>query len=112
MKTFKLTNFPKKYLHNTNDTELQRELIGSIKNNDDFQKYLLTSSEIGQRLQEKIDLQVTDGKLNDARIRRQLDSMYKSVLRIQNPYEIVFKDISKFYGQNPIILWLKVRVES
>ena len=94
-KTLTLTNFPRnhdvlgvflqlKYLQLLNDAEFQKELIGSITNNDNFQKYLLASSEIGQHLQEKIDLQVTHGKLNDARVRHQLDSLYKNVLRRQN----------------------------
>ena len=87
-KTLKLTNFPRddsalglfsqlKYLDNINDAEFQRELIGSIKNNEDLQKYFLVLSEIGQHLKDEIDLQVADGELNDGRVRHQLDSQYK-----------------------------------
>ena len=67
-----------------------------------YKKYLLASSEIGQHLQEEIDLQVTAGKSNDACVRNVLDPVYKNVLRRQNQYEISFKNISKVDGPNPI----------
>ena len=68
-----------------------------------WKKYLLTSGKIGQHLKEEIDLQVTEGRLKDAQLRNQLDPLYKNVLRRQNPYEIVFKGMSRFDGQNPIV---------
>lgn len=46
-------------------------------------------------MQEEIDLEVTDGKLNDVPVRN-LPEETKS-------YETVFKDISKFDKQNPIV---------
>lgn len=109
-KTLKLTNFPRndsalglfsqlKYLDNINEAEFQRELIGSIKSDDDLQKCLLASSEKRLHLQEEIDLQVTVGKFKNDRVRHQRHSLYKNVLRRQNPCEIVFKDISKFGNQ-------------
>ena len=106
--------FPQfKYLNNVNDLEFQRELISSIQNNEDWQKNLLASDEIGQHLQEQTDLQVKDGRLNVACVRNQLDRLYKIVLRKQTPYKIVFIDISKLDGQNPIIgSLLKLRVRN
>ena len=53
-------------------------------------------------MQEDIDLQAIDCKLNNANVRNLLDLLYKNTLRRQNPYKIVFKDISKLYKQNPI----------
>ena len=57
-------------------------------------------------------MQVTKGRLYDARVTNQLDPLYKNVLRRQNPYEIVLKDISKFDGQNPVTGSLLVEIES
>lgn len=53
-------------------------------------------------MQKDIDLQAIDCKLNNANVRNLLDLLYKNTLRRQNPYKIVFKDISKLYKQNPI----------
>lgn len=53
-------------------------------------------------MQEDIDLQAIDCKLNNANVRNLLDLLYKNTLRRQNPYKIVFKDISKLYKQNPM----------
>ena len=90
-KKLKLTNFPRnhnvlvlflqlKYLDNINDSEFQREFVGTIKNNSNLQTHILASGEIGHLLQEGIDLQNTDGKLNDACVRNLLDPLYKNVL--------------------------------
>ena len=76
--TIKLTNFPRnhnvsvlfpelQYLDNINDAEFQRSIIGSIQNRDDLQQYLLASSEIGQSIQDEIDI------------------IYKNVMLKQNP---------------------------
>ena len=48
-------------------------------------------------------MQITDNKLNNASVRRKFDPLYKNILLRQNPFELVFKDISTFDGQNPII---------
>ena len=62
-------------------------------------------SKIGQSIQDNIDMIVivTDGRLNDARGRQIHDPIDKNVMRKQNSFEIIFKDSSKFYAQNPII---------
>ena len=57
-------------------------------------------------------MQVKDSILNDNRVRNQLDPLHKNVLRRQNPYEILFKDISKFDGQNSINGSLLAEIES
>ena len=62
-------------------------------------------------MQEDIDLLVTDGKLNIASVRQKLDSLYKSILLRQNPFELVFKDVSTFDGQNPLIENLLSEIE-
>ena len=87
-------------------------MIDVINAIEDLQKYLLASIEIGQNMQDWDDLVVTDDKLNDTSISQALDPVYKNVLRKQNPFEIVFKDISKFDGQNYILRNLLGQIKS
>ena len=49
---------------------------------------------------EEIDMYVTNDKLINASVRCGLDPFYKNVLQRKNPYDSVFKGISKFDGQN------------
>ena len=58
------------------------------------------------------NLLVTDARLNDVHVRNKLNPLYKNFLQRQNPYEIVFRDISKFDGQNPLIGSLLAETES
>ena len=57
---------------------------------------------------------VTDGKLNDAAVchASALNPDYKNFLKYYNLPEVVFKDISKFDVQNPIIGSLLTQIES
>lgn len=48
-----------------------------MENRLDLRYNLLLTSKIGKLEQEKIDLQVTEGKWNFARIRNQLDLLYE-----------------------------------
>lgn len=41
---------------------------------------VIASGKIGRHLQQEINLQVTHAKLNDARVKNLLDSIYKNVL--------------------------------
>ena len=77
-----------------------------------MQKHLLTSSEIVQLLKEEIGLQVTDRRLDDAPVGNQLDTLYKNVLRQQNPPKIVFNNITTFDVQNLIIDRLLTETET
>lgn len=121
-KALKLANIPRnhsvsvlfqqlRYLDNMNDSEFHKELIGTIKNNDDLQKYFLASGEIGQHLQDEIDLQDIDHKLNDGHVRNLLDPLYKNILQRKNMYEFAFKTISKFGKHNPTICSLLGEIE-
>ena len=55
-------------------------------------------------------MQITHNKLNNASVRRKFDPLYKNILLRQNPFELVFKDISTFDGQNPIISKLLLEI--
>ena len=42
-------------------------------------------------------------RINDASFRQKLDPISKTISRRQNPLELVFKDISTFDAENPIV---------
>ena len=77
-------------LNNAFDSDFQQDLISKIEPSEDLRNYLLTSREIGEVIQEDIDMIVTDGKLNDTVVKQRLDHLYKNLLRRQNRYEVVF----------------------
>lgn len=77
-----------------------------------FAKLPSASADIAQHLQEEIDLEVTDGRLNDALVRNVQDSVYKDVLPWQNSCEIVLRKISKFDEHNLIIGSLLTKIKS
>ena len=54
-------------------------------------------------MQEDIDLYITSNRLNKASFRRKLNLIAKNLIQRQNPLESIFKDISTFDIQNPII---------
>ena len=66
------------------ETKLQQKLIRNIKNDKYLRDYSMSISEVGQLAQKNNNLQVTVGMLN-------------------YPYEIFFKDKSKFVRLNSII---------
>ena len=75
-----------------------------------MQKFLLGSSDIGDSIQEGINVVVTNNKLRNATYVDTLETAYKNELRKLNPYEVLFKDISIFDVQNPITGSLLSRV--
>ena len=83
------------------EIKFQQELIRT-KNSEDVKNYLLTTSELGKLVQEKIDLLVIDGRLNGAHIRNQYP-LYKNFIRSPNSLEKIFRDRSKFDWQNTIL---------
>ena len=67
-----------------------------LNNEEDNRQYLLSDSELRNFVQQGIDLQVTGSRMNDARIRNQLDPYNKNVVRSQNPTEFFFRGKSKY----------------
>ena len=55
---------------------------------------------------------VTDGKFNDASVRRALNTKYLSVMKKSNPIDVVFKDKAKCLKQNSIIGTLLTQIQS
>ena len=82
------------YLRITADANIPRE---------DVQKYILATSDFAKSIQTDINHYVTRDRINDASFRQKLDPMSKNILRRQNPLELVFKDISTFDAENPIV---------
>ena len=72
-------------------------LAGDIKN------FLLGTSDYARSIQSDIDLYVTRGRRNQARIYCKLDPIEKSVCRTENPLALLFKAVANFDAQNPVI---------
>ena len=64
---------------------------------------MLGTSNYAQEIQSDIDLYVTKGRHNKASFRRKLDPIEKNVWRTENPLALLFKDVSNFDAQNPVI---------
>ena len=90
------------------NSSVNEHFFGKIANNaetpsEDVQKYLLATSDFTEDMQDNINLNFTRDRLNNASFRQTLDPIAKNVFRKQNPLELVFKDISTFDAQNPIV---------
>ena len=73
---------------------------GANNPKEDVQKYLLATSDFAKSMQTDINLYVTRDRIS---FRQKLDPISKNILRRQNPLELVFKDISTFDAENPIV---------
>ena len=79
---------------------------------EDVQKYLLATSDFAKSMQTDINHYVTKDRINDACFRQKLDPISKNILRRQNPFELVFEDISTFDAENPIAASLLREVDT
>ena len=61
---------------------------------EDVQKYLLATSDFAKSIQTDINHYVTRDRINNASFRQKLDPISKNILRRQNPFELVFEDLS------------------
>ena len=86
----------------SSDTDFQQEIVknGLIK---DVKKFLLATCEFGQEIHGEIDLYVTNDRLNEAIFRRKLDLVSKNIIKNQNSFELLFKDLEHFDTKNPVI---------
>ena len=76
---------------------------GGVIDNIALQKYLLVTGLLKDSIQNSLDMIVTNGKFNNAGIRRALDTKYPTIMRKPNAIDVVFKDKAKFDAQNPVI---------
>ena len=70
---------------------------------DDIKNVLSGTSDYARGIQSDIDLYVTRGRHNQASVRRKLDPIEKSVWRTEKPLALLFKDVTNFDAQNPVI---------
>ena len=70
---------------------------------EDVQKYILTTSDFAKSIQTDINHYVARDRINDASLRQKLDTISDNILRKQNLLHVVFKDISTFDAENPIV---------
>ena len=111
--TKRLKNFPAGYVGN-----FYRNLADNVDTSSDFfaqifkdanipredvQKYLLATSDFAKSIQTDINHYVTRDRINNASFRQKLDPISKNILRRQNPFELVFEDLSTFDAENPIV---------
>ena len=61
------------------------------------------TSDYGRNIQENINSVVTDGRFNNAVVRRLFDEKNKGVFELPVPLNVTFKDAKKFDVQNPVI---------
>ena len=100
------------YLDHLEDPAIKDVIKDGIVDNLSLQKYLLETGLLKDSIQDSLDMIVTNGKLNDASVRRALDTKYLSVMKKSNPMDFVFKDKAKFDTQNPIIGTLLTQIQS
>ena len=68
-----------------------------------LEKFLLVTDLLQDSIQENLDIIVRDGDFNNASIRQALDTKFPSVMKKQNPIEVMFKDKSKFDVQKILL---------
>ena len=64
---------------------------------------LLTMSDFAKKMQTQINNYVTKGRINNTTFRQKLDPISENNMRKQNPFELVFEDISTFDAENPTV---------
>ena len=84
------------------------EFYGRIVNNfdipsDDVPKYILPATNFAKGMPTDINHYLTKDKINQASFSQKLDTISKSIIRWQNPVELVFEDISTYNVENPIV---------
>ena len=120
----KLTNFSRAYsrlFYKEKARDLKTD-IGSVAAQkidgenepltEDVKDFLQATTDYIQEIQSDIDLYVALGKHNEASFRRKLDPIEKNVWRKENPLELVFKEISNFDAQTPVIGFLLREIAS
>ena len=112
--TKRLKNFPAGYMGNfyrnlaDKVDNVQSNFLSAISGDkdipkDDIQKYLLATCDFAKSMQTDINHYGTKDRINDASFRQKLEPISKNIIRRQNPLELVFKDISTFDSENPIV---------
>ena len=110
-----MKNFPAGYvgsfyrnLADNVDNFIGSDFYGRMANDsnipsDDIEKYILATSFFAKGIQTDINHYVSRDRINNANFRQKLDPISKSILKRQNPLELLFEDISTFDSKYPIV---------
>ena len=86
----------------SHDIDFQQQLVNNLLS-EDVKKFPLATSNFGEEIQWKLDLYITNNRLNEASFRRKLDPISKNIIRNKNPIELLLERVKHFDGQNPVI---------
>ena len=79
-------------------------MINLIRNRDDLKKWLLATSNYGNKIQQDINAIVGhDEKFNNVIVIHALDLKDEAIFRNPNPINVNFYDMKKFDEVNPVI---------
>ena len=91
------------YLSHLENSAIKDAVRDGVVDDIASQKYFLATGLLKDSIQNSLDMIVTDGKCNNAGIRRALDTKYSTIITKPNPIDVAFKDKAKFDTQNPVI---------
>ena len=80
------------YLGHLENPAIKDVVRDGVVDNIALQKYLLVTGVLKDSIQNSLDMIVTDGKFNNAGIRRALHTKYRTIIKKPNPINVVFKD--------------------
>ena len=84
--------------------DFNNKVLDLLRNREDLKKWLLATSDYGNKLQEDLNAIVgCDEKFNNAIVRHALDLKNAGIFQNPKPLNLTYHDVKKFDLQNPII---------
>ena len=90
------------YFAEANNSAIDDVILGNKRDDLSIQKFLLSKGVLEDAVLDNLDMIVTDGKFNNAGIRRKLDLKYPSIIRKPTASNFLFRDKKQFDVQNPV----------
>ena len=95
------------------DLMVENDLINLIKNRDDLKKWLLATSNFGDKIQDDLNAVVGhDENFTNAIVRYSLGLKDKAIIHNPNPINVTFHNMKKFDLVNPVIGKLASQVKA
>ena len=92
---------------------VENNLLNLLRNREDLKKWLLATSDYGNKMQEDLNAIVGyDEKFNNAIVRHSLDLKDQAIFRNPNPINVTFHDMKKFDLVNTVIGKLATKVKA
>ena len=66
----------------------------------EIKKFLLTTSNFGEKIQGEADLYIVNNRLNEVSFKRRFNPISKNIIRNKNPIALLFKNTLPTYGLN------------